>query len=234
MVAASAPRYARVLRDVIDHEGDPRLMAERLGWGSLQNLMRVLRYFHQYKLIHVYGWTKPVGSGPPRALFAFGDRPDVPRQPMWSRAQKKLVVPPIWRDPKPLRPRVEMLTFFNLIAALQAGPCTRRDLRELTGIKDITATMRALIDLRLAWVADWEQPRTGPQVAAYKFGIAGKNKPKPPLRGKQVYEGRGYEDSGRLAQYTRERQQRLLHKLAGNPAPPRRITAPSNDERKAA
>lgn len=157
-----------------------------------------LRLFHERSGIHIHSWRRPYHSKLV-PVWALGKGDD-------ARCEAHCWYPELLP-----RARPSLIAFFELVQAMQRGPCTRDELCEASGLhfNTVRNLLRWWVADKTIYIADWA-PASHLFTPAYAFGnCADKSRPK---RMKNTELSRRYRNGSRA----KLEQLQILHALAAN------------------
>lgn len=203
--------YARIVATTMQTPSTAIALAERLGV-TRNNMRKLLRRMADLGLVYVSAWERVGLRQMPAQVYAYGDLPCAP-MPLNKRnglPSRHAIV----ADSRPLRPRIELLTFARIVKAM-SEPRTAEWLSEDSGAhrNAVYSLIRFMRGLSLVHIGDWHQRSAGGSPSAmYQMG-ADKDAPRPAVRSRREIEARWR--AGRAA---KDRMQFVNHALAANAA----------------
>lgn len=168
----SWPLYARIMRELSAPQ-TAKEVADTLRLQSVTMHLLILR-MQSLSLIHVHDWVMR-GRGAMVSQWLAGAGVDATR-PLCKTTGKSSR-----RFGAAVRPRVEMTTFAQLMAAL-SEPRTQQSIVEITGasITQVGGFLRQARRLRIIFIADWARRMHGGAPAPmYQFGFDQPDKARP-------------------------------------------------------
>lgn len=151
---------------------------------------------HRKGWLHIAGWQQKPAKRP-LAVYGWGRREDAPfpaKTPKGKASRVSLVA-------GMRAPRANLTALCQVLADLEHGHCTARDLADTSGldVQGMRSVLGWLHKARLCRVVAWNRPYKGPPVPVYALG-SGKNAPRPERLPKAIIQ----------AQYMTKRREREL------------------------